>query len=173
MPWHWLQGLPILSQVLPDRFAVVADGAAAAVLAFSLDLRALGGAGRSGWARRNWPFAVAALALVPLIPVPLQAGQAAPVPVGWRAAFTRLHLAASAPVLVVPMPYSHSPRRCAGRPTRANPARSSAAGSSGPTSSGQAIVENLRPVRPITSVLVNNRPVPECPVDRDARRTTG
>ena len=38
LPWHWLENLPFLSDVLPDRFAVVADGAAAALLAFSLDL---------------------------------------------------------------------------------------------------------------------------------------
>jgi hypothetical protein len=37
LPWHWLAGLPGLSSVLPDRFALLADGAAAAVLAFSLD----------------------------------------------------------------------------------------------------------------------------------------
>ncbi len=37
LPWHWLQGLPAVTSVLPDRFAILADGAAAAVLAFSLD----------------------------------------------------------------------------------------------------------------------------------------
>ena len=37
LPFHWLQGLPVLSQVLPDRLAILADGAAGAVLAFSLD----------------------------------------------------------------------------------------------------------------------------------------
>ncbi len=38
MPFHWLQGSPVLSQVLPDRPSILADGAAAAVLAFWLDL---------------------------------------------------------------------------------------------------------------------------------------
>ena len=38
MPWHYLQGLPLLSQSLPNRFSLLADGAAAVVLAFSLDL---------------------------------------------------------------------------------------------------------------------------------------
>jgi hypothetical protein len=38
LPFHWLQGSPVLSQVLPDRLSILADGAAAAVLAFSLDL---------------------------------------------------------------------------------------------------------------------------------------
>jgi hypothetical protein len=38
LPWHYLQGLPLLSQSLPNRFSLLADGAAAVVLAFSLDL---------------------------------------------------------------------------------------------------------------------------------------
>ena len=38
MPWHYLQGLPLLSQSLPNRFLLLADGPAAVVLAFSLDL---------------------------------------------------------------------------------------------------------------------------------------
>ena len=38
MPWHYLQGLPLLSQSLPNRFSLLADGAAAVILAFFLDL---------------------------------------------------------------------------------------------------------------------------------------
>ena len=38
LPFHWLQGSPVLSQALPDRLSILADGAAGAVLAFSLDL---------------------------------------------------------------------------------------------------------------------------------------
>jgi hypothetical protein len=52
------------------------------------------------------PFAVAVLALLPLIPLPMQAGTAPPVPVGWQAAFARL--GPDARVLVVPVPYSHA-----------------------------------------------------------------
>ncbi|MFY9777703.1 MAG: hypothetical protein WAK28_24305, partial [Trebonia sp.] len=37
LPWHWVQGLPGLAQVLPWRFAILADGAAAALLVFALD----------------------------------------------------------------------------------------------------------------------------------------
>jgi hypothetical protein len=37
LPWHWLQHLPVLSGLLPDRFAILADGAAAALLAFAVD----------------------------------------------------------------------------------------------------------------------------------------
>jgi hypothetical protein len=120
LPWHWLAGLPGLSSVLPDRFAILADGAAAAVLAFSLDCarsavraRALDGAqagavrARGGGRGRGvaWiPAAVAVLAVVPLIPLPYQTALATPVPVGWQAAFARLRLEPDARVLVVPIP---------------------------------------------------------------------
>jgi hypothetical protein len=106
MPWHWLQGLPVLAQMLPDRLAIVADGAAAAVLAFSLDLAlraASGEAGRERAWRRRLPAAVAVLAVLPLIPRPYQAAPVAPVPAGWQAAFARLRLAPDARVLVVPV----------------------------------------------------------------------
>ena len=106
LPWHWLQALPLVGSILPDRLAILADGAAAAVLAFSLDLARSAAPQRSGWARRNWPFAVAVLALLPLIPLPIQAGRVSPVPAGWQTAFTRLDLPANARVLVVPVPYS-------------------------------------------------------------------
>jgi hypothetical protein len=38
LPWHWLEGVPVLGTALPDRLSIVADGAAAALLAFWLDL---------------------------------------------------------------------------------------------------------------------------------------
>jgi hypothetical protein len=41
LPWYWLQGLPVLDAALPDRFSIVADGAAAALLAFCVDAAAL------------------------------------------------------------------------------------------------------------------------------------
>ena len=44
LPWHYLQALPLLNQSLPNRFSLLADGAAAVVLAFALDL-AWGGPG--------------------------------------------------------------------------------------------------------------------------------
>jgi hypothetical protein len=145
LPWHWLQGLPMLSQVLPDRFAIVADGAAAAALAFSLD-RARSAAPRgAAWARRNWPFAVAVLAVLPLIPLPMQAGPVAPVPAGWRAAFTRLHLAADAPVLVVPVPYSHQPAPMRWQAETGEPGSIMGGWFVGPDSAGQATVEYFGP----------------------------
>ena len=123
LPWYWLQGLPVLSAALPDRFSIVADGAAAALLAFCVDAAvpalaafALSSPGRRlprlasgrGWAA--WPAAVvmscAVLAVLPIVPRPLPAVAANPVPPGWSAAFAALHLPASATVLAVPVPMS-------------------------------------------------------------------
>jgi hypothetical protein len=50
LPWYWLQGLPMLSSTLPDRLSILADGAAAAVLAFALD-RVRARSGAAGLAR--------------------------------------------------------------------------------------------------------------------------
>ena len=104
LPWHWLAHLPVLTQMLPNRLSLLADGLAAAVLAISLDL-ALSAAGQPRWRRQVVPLALAVIALVPLIPLPLHTTQAAAVPAGYRAAFTRLALPRDARVLVVPVPY--------------------------------------------------------------------
>ncbi len=99
LPWYWLQTLPVAGAVIPDRFSIVADGAAAAMAAFGLD------AARSRWPRLKGPIAgVALIAVLPLVPVPLPAAQAAPVPAGWTATFTALRLPAGASVLVLPIP---------------------------------------------------------------------
>jgi hypothetical protein len=116
LPWHYLQNLPLLGQIIPERLAILADGAAAAVLAFSLDrvraaaprpaVKGRSGDPRGGWraARASLATGAAALAVLPLIPLPYQAASVPPVPAGWRTAFARLRLAASAPVLVIPVP---------------------------------------------------------------------
>jgi hypothetical protein len=103
LPWHWLAGLPGLSSLLPDRFAILADGAAAAVLAFSLD-GARAAVRDRGWRAKWLPAAVAAAAVVPLIPLPYQTAPVSPVPAGWQTAFARLRLEPDARVLVVPIP---------------------------------------------------------------------
>jgi hypothetical protein len=104
--WHWLQGLPGLAQVLPGRFSILADAAAAAVLAFSLD-KARGAMSRAQRSPR-WPrgilTGVALLAVLPLIPLPYQAVPVPQVPVGWQATSTRLQLPTDAPVLILPFP---------------------------------------------------------------------
>jgi hypothetical protein len=118
LPWYWVQGLPVLSAALPDRFSIVADGAAAALLACCAD--AAVPAVASAVARRlpllprlargPWPAAVVMslgiLAVLPIVPRPLPAAAANPVPPGWAAAFAALHLPAPATVLTVPVPMS-------------------------------------------------------------------
>jgi len=106
LPWHWLQGLPGLAQVLPWRFSILADGAAAAALAFALD-RALAAMPRAGGWRRwpRWALAgVALLAVVPLVPLPYQVASLTPVPAGWQATSTMLRLPPDAAVLAFPFP---------------------------------------------------------------------
>lgn len=102
LPWRLLAHLPLFSAVLPDRFAIVADGAAAAVLAFALD------AARSRLAKSArlsaLATAVAVLAVLPLLPLPLPAQPTTSLPAGWAATFAALRLTPGARVLVVPVP---------------------------------------------------------------------
>jgi hypothetical protein len=119
LPFYWLQSLPVLSAALPDRFSIVADGAAAALLAFCADAavpvvaafaRSLPGRRLPRLASGGRPAAVvmslAVLAVLPIVPRPLPAAAATPVPPGWSAAFAALDLPASATVLTVPLPMS-------------------------------------------------------------------
>jgi hypothetical protein len=102
LPWRWLDGVPVLSSALPDRLSVVADGIAAALLAFGLDLaRAKTASLRPGTAL---VAAGAVIACLPLVPLPLPAAAAPPLPAGWSAAFAALRLPPGARVLVVPVP---------------------------------------------------------------------
>ena len=108
LPWYWLQGLPLLESALPDRFSLVADGAAAALLAFAVDAAVPAFAAfaarrcpRLGLARLayGWrPVAVvmaaAVLVVLPIVPKPLPVAAATPVPPGWSAAFAALRLPA-------------------------------------------------------------------------------
>jgi hypothetical protein len=143
LPWHWLQGLPVLGQILPDRFAVVADGAAAAALVFSLHLACSAAPEASGWRRRSWPFAVAVLALLPLIPLPFQALTISPVPAGWQAAFARL--GPDARVLVVPVPSSRAPDPMRWQAETGEPGSLIGGWFVGPDQHGQATVEQYGP----------------------------
>ena len=102
LPFHWLQGSPVFSQALPDRLSILADGAAGAVLAFSLDAARRAALAAPAW-RRAIPAAVAVLAVLPLVPLPYPAAPVAATPAGWQAAFARLRLAPGARVLVVPV----------------------------------------------------------------------
>jgi hypothetical protein len=128
LPWRLLEHLPLVGSLLPSRLSIVADGTAAALLAFAIDLtwRRLAGAPadpasapasengpagdsprRSGIGRR-WAGVVVGIvtviAVLPLVPVPLNAYRALPLPSGWNATFAALRLPKGATVLVVPVP---------------------------------------------------------------------
>lgn len=107
LPWHWVENLPVLSSTLPDRLSLLADGAAAAVLAFGLDLFRARTAvpGRRRWRRPAFAgLAVAVIALLPLFPAPYAPQTAAPIPSGYVGAISKLHLPGNATVLLVPVP---------------------------------------------------------------------
>jgi hypothetical protein len=147
LPWHWLQSLPIVGAILPDRFSILADGAAAAVLAFALDLARSAAPDASGWRRRSLPLAVAVLALLPLVPLPMPTETVTQVPAGWQAAFARLRLPANAPVLVVPVPYSHRPEPLRWQADTGEPRSLNGGWFVGPSPTGQALVEYFGPRR--------------------------
>jgi hypothetical protein len=154
LPWYWLQSLPVLSAALPDRFSIVADGAAAALLAFCADaaVPVLAGFARSLPGRRVPRLAsggrpavvimsLAVLAVLPIVPRPLPAAAATPVPPGWSAAFASLHLPASATVLTVPVPMSTFTEPLRWQADTSQPARLVGGYFMGPAANGQAYTD--------------------------------
>ena len=136
LPWYWLQTLPVTGSVLPDRFSIVADGAAAAAFAFGFDA-----------ARRRWPgakrfvAALAAVAVVPLVPAPLPQAPVTALPAGWTAVFRGLRLPASAHVLVVPIPVSTFTEALRWQADTGQPGSMVGGYYMGPTWSGQAATD--------------------------------
>jgi hypothetical protein len=111
LPWYWLADLPVLKSTLPDRLTILADAAAAAVLAFALDETLKRWRARHpGPATVPWrdpvlvSVGVLTAALLPLFPVPYSPAPVADVPAGYTEAFSNLRLPANARVLVVPVP---------------------------------------------------------------------
>lgn len=102
LPGHWFESVRAFSQVLPNRFPILADGAAAAALAFALDRALASSVPRPGWGRPVVALA-AALALLPIIPRPVSAGDVLPPPTGWKTALAALRLRPGASVLVLPI----------------------------------------------------------------------
>jgi len=103
LPWHYLQHLPVLSDVLPDRFAILADGVAGVLLAFALDrARRVAPGTERGRLTGILATLVAVLVVLPLVPRPYAASAVGSAPAGWQAAFARLRLASDDHVLVVP-----------------------------------------------------------------------
>lgn len=109
-PFHWLQNVPLLTEMLPDRLSIYADGAAALALAFALDhVRTARLPRTAGPALRAVPWAVAMLAVLPMVPLPAATAPAAQPPKGWSTVYSRLGAGPEARVLVVPVPYAHAP----------------------------------------------------------------
>jgi len=136
LPWYWLQTLPVTGSALPDRFGLVADGAAAAAFAFGFD------AARARWrGAGRLVAALAAVAVLPLIPAPLPVATPAPVPAGWSTALAALRLPAGAHVLVVPIPVSTFTEPLRWQADTGQPASLVGGYFMGPTWAGQAATD--------------------------------
>ena len=136
LPWYWLQTLPVTGSVLPDRFGLVADGAAAAAFAFGFD------AARARWRGAGRLVAgLAAVAVLPLIPAPLPVAAPASVPAGWSTALAALRLPAGAHVLVVPIPVSTFTEPLRWQADTGQPASLVGGYYMGPTWAGQAATD--------------------------------
>ena len=106
LPWYYLQHVAVLEDLLPNRLSLLADGAAAVVLAFAIDRAWAAARSTQGWRRPAIAgISAAALlaAIVPILPQTLPAESLPPVPPGWTNVITRLHLKPGAPVLVLPV----------------------------------------------------------------------
>jgi hypothetical protein len=108
LPWHLLEDLPVIGGMVPDRLCILADAALAVVLAFALDQA------RSGKVApfKNWRHGaaiatgLAVFALLPLVPAPYGTSSVEPLPAGWQATFTALHLSSKDRVLIAPFPWA-------------------------------------------------------------------
>jgi hypothetical protein len=160
LPWRWVEAVPVLGSALPDRFSVVADGAAAALLAFCYDLARARlapatGQGRLGAAGRRDRHAARAgnvlltagvvFACLPLVPLPLPAASASPLPAGWSAVLAALRLPAGARVLVVPVPTATLTEALRWQADTGQPGSLIGGYFTGPASNGQAYVDGNGP----------------------------
>jgi hypothetical protein len=105
LPWHYLEQVPILDEVVVNRLSILADGLAAAVIALCANRVIQAVRVERGW--RKPAFAAAAAAslaaiVTPIVPRPVPAGVIIPPPAGWRKVINGLRLPAGAPVLVLP-----------------------------------------------------------------------
>jgi hypothetical protein len=105
LPWYWIEKVPVFAPILTDRLSILADGAAATLLAVGIDqVRAR--------LTARWPnrlvqpavLAVAVICCLPLLPRPLADARVPPLPRGWSTVFARLHLARDSRVLILPFP---------------------------------------------------------------------
>jgi hypothetical protein len=168
LPLYWLQHLPLLGDMIPSRMSVLADAAAAAVLAFSLDLVRSGVPRTAGPLLRSAPVVVALLAVLPLVPRPVAAVPGVPVPAGWDTVFSRLRLPASASVLVVPAPYSQHGEAMLWQADTGRPGKLVAGWFLGPGPSGNAVTSYWGPryttasVHCLDALWQGKNPGPSC-----------
>jgi hypothetical protein len=153
LPFHWLQGLPLTGDMLPSRLSILADGAAAAALAFGLDLARSSVPRTAGPLRAAAPVVVALLAVLPLVPRPVAAIPGPKVPAGWDTVFTRLHLSPNASVFVVPLPYSQHAEAMRWQADTGQPGELVAGWFLGPTPSGRATSSYWGPRFTVRTVL--------------------
>ncbi|MGO8957769.1 MAG: hypothetical protein ACLQFR_10415 [Streptosporangiaceae bacterium] len=107
LPWHFFEHLPVIGGMVPDRLCILADAAAAVVLAFALDLARSGVKPFVNWQNGAKIAAGAAVvALLPLFPTPYGVTGTNPLPYGWRATYADLHLTDTSRVMLVPYPWA-------------------------------------------------------------------
>jgi hypothetical protein len=76
----------------------------------------------SFWLNGRWATVIAVLAVLPLVPLPVQVSGFSHVPQGWRATFAQLRLPSGARVLVVPIPWGGAPEPLRWQGTSGEPA---------------------------------------------------
>ena len=161
LPWYWVQSLPLLQSVIPDRFSLIADGAAAALLAFAIDA-----AMPAVTSRRRQALvvmSVAVLAVLPILPRPLPVSSAAPLPPGWSAVFADLRLPPSATVLVVPVPTPYLTEPLRWQADTGEPATLIGGAFLGPDADGHAAVGGGGP--PVSALYLNQLWMAEAPTE--------
>jgi hypothetical protein len=111
MPWYWVEELPLASSAIVDRFSLIADGCAAALLALGIDAvwRAAREASpvlpvRRRVLARAAVVAGTAITIVPILPAPLPMTTVAGVPAGWSQVLAQLRVPDGGSVLTVPVP---------------------------------------------------------------------
>jgi hypothetical protein len=141
LPWHLMQSVPVINAALPTRLSILADGAAAVVVALSYD--AARRLPRVASARLGSRFVTVGviLVLLPIIPRPLPAAVASSVPVGWSATFRQLNLPAGARVLVIPVPVPTFTEPLRWQADTGQPASLIGGYFTGPAWNGQAYIE--------------------------------
>ncbi|HEY4462092.1 MAG TPA: hypothetical protein VGN41_05435 [Streptosporangiaceae bacterium] len=165
LPWHWLGSVPLLGAALPDRFSIIADGAAAVLLAFGIDLaRRVPRIEAARWGARL-VTGVAILAVLPLVPKPLPVAAAVPVPSGWAASFAALHLPAGARVLIVPIPTATFTEPMRWQADTGQPGEMIGGYFTGPGPGGQAYIDGgvMSPVSLFLNVAWAGQPSLETP----------